>query len=329
MSSHRTSNIPRWSILITALLLAFPTAASANVSGEVQERPAATSGLPTPLHRQALREAKSVSVALWPEYDRSDVLVIYRITLPDSVGLPARVGLPIPPGAPALTAVAYLDSTGKLVNAVNSRIDGDQADVVEVQTSGSEVQLEFYLPMRIDGDLRQFDFTWPGGLSTDSFEFEVQQPVDAQGMEVTPPPTSQTTDSAGLTYHRLDLGPQTAAARPEVGFSYRKDTAALSVDTTGAGLLVPPAPAGAASIDLQGALPWLVLLAGMALIGGGVIYYVRTRTDERPSRPRHRPAQPEERRSEVSASPVFCHNCGTQADASDRFCRRCGTALRT
>jgi hypothetical protein len=176
-------------------------------------------------------------------------------------------------------------------------------------------QLEFYLPLRIDGDLRQFDFIWPGGLSTDSFEFEVQQPVGATAMEVSPSPTSQTTDSAGLTYHRLDLGPQTAEARPAVGFRYRKDTAALSAETTGAaGPLATPAPARAASVDVQGALPWLVLLAGLALIAGGVIYYVRTRADERSSRPRHRPAsQPQEKPDEVDASPVFCHNCGTQA----------------
>ncbi len=155
--------------------------------------------------------------------------------------------------------------------------------------------------------------------------------LGAQAMEVTPSPTSQTTDNAGLIYHRLDLGPETAEARPEVGFRYRKDTAALSVDTTGAaGPLATPPPARGTSVDVQGALPWLVLFVGLALIAGGVIYYLRTRVDERPSRPRHQPAsQPEEKRSEVDASPVFCHNCGTQASASDRFCRRCGTALRT
>jgi len=280
--------------------------------------------------QQAASEAKAVTVALWPEYDRAEVLVIYRVLLPDSAGL-GKVRLPIPADAPELTAAAYRDSTGELVNAVNERIDGEQADVVEVQAAGSEVQLEFYLPLRIDGDLRQFDFTWPGGLSTDSFQFEVQQPVGAQGMEVSPSPTYQTTDNAGLTYHRLDLGPQADEARPEVRFSYSKETAGLSVDTTGAaGPLATPAPARGAAVDVQAALPWLVLVAGLALIGGGVIYYLRTRVDERPPRPRPRPvARPEDRPNEIDASPVFCHNCGTQASASDRFCRRCGTALRT
>ena len=286
---------------------------------------------PSAAAAQTASEAEAVTVALWPEYDRAEVLVIYRVLLPATVGLPARVRLPIPADAPELTAAAYRDSSGGLLNADSDRTDGVEADYVEVEALGRELQLEFYMPLPMEGDLRQFGFTWPGSFSADSFEFEIQQPVGAREMVISPASTSQTIDSAGLTYYRLDLGPLTKTARPEVGLTYRKDTSALTVEASApAGPLATPAPAPQIPIDVQAALPWLLLVAGVALIGGGAIYYLRSRAEERPSRPRHRPTRGAELAAdEVDASPVFCHNCGTQASASDRFCRRCGTALRT
>ncbi|HMK09841.1 MAG TPA: zinc-ribbon domain-containing protein, partial [Anaerolineales bacterium] len=58
-------------------------------------------------------------------------------------------------------------------------------------------------------------------------------------------------------------------------------------------------------------------------------YFLRGREQDRPPRLRHRSApQAETKDDRVDASPVYCHNCGTQATASDRFCRQCGTPLR-
>jgi hypothetical protein len=309
MITLRWRTISRWSLLLLAALLTVPSAAAA----------------------QTASEAEAVTVALWPEYDRPEVLVIYRVLLPATVGLPARVRLPIPADAPELAAVAYRDSSGGLLNAVPDRTDGVAADFVEVEALGRELQIEFYLPLPTDGDVRQFGFTWPGGLSANSFEFEIQQPVGAREMEISPAPTTQTSDTAGLIYYRLALGPLTSTAKPEVELMYLKDTADLTADASApAGPLATPAPAPQIPIDVPATLPWLLLVAGVALIGGGAIYYLRSRSEEPPSRPRHRPTRGSEQAAdEVDASPVFCHNCGTQASASDRFCRRCGTAFRT
>ena len=287
--------------------------------------------VPSAAAAQTVGEAAAVTVALWPEYDRAEVLVIYRVFLPATVGLPARVRLPIPADAPDVTAAAYRDNAGGLLNAVYERLEGEDTDFVEVEAAGLEVQLEFYLPLQVEGDLRQFSFTWPGGLSVESFEFEIQQPVGAQGMEVSPAPTSRTRDAAGLDYQHLALGALTDTTRPEVAFSYRKETTGLSVDAiVPAGPLATPVPAAGRAIEVRPVLPWLLLVAGMVLIGGGAVYYLRTRAEDRPARPRHRPVRrSEEAVNEVDASPIFCHNCGTQASASDRFCRRCGTTLRT
>lgn len=274
--------------------------------------------------------AEAITVALWPEYDRPEVLVIYRVTLSASTALPARVRLLVPGEAPPLTAAAFRGETGELLNASPTRTDGDPYDVVELDTPSREVQIEFYLPYEVEGDLRRFAFAWPGGAATDAFAFEVQQPRGAEAMVVSPTPTSETVDGQGLLYHLVPLGPQSEGDRPQVSFTYRKTTPDLSANAGSTSVLATLVPTDGAPLAAGDILPWVLLAGGVVAIGAGVVYFLRTRAEDRPARPRHRPAQRlEERPDEVDASPVFCHNCGTQASASDRFCRQCGTALRS
>ena len=280
---------------------------------------------------QGSTEVESIKVSLWPEYDRSDVLVIYRVVLPAAASLPTQLRLSIPPDAPDITAAAFLADNGELVNASYGRIEGDQADVIEVAAEGTEVQIEFYLPLPAADALRQFSFTWPGGLATGDFAYEIQQPVGAQDMQVDPAATSRSTDLRGLSYHLVDLGALSATDRPPISFSYRKDTPQLSVDAAAPLVgLATPSPAAGAGIEVGDILPWILLIAGVSLIVGGAVYFLRNRPIDRPARPRHRtsPSSAEDELP-VDASPVFCHNCGTQASSADRFCRQCGTALRT
>ena len=284
--------------------------------------------LPSGVAAQGPTQADSVLVSLWPEYDREDVLVIYRVSLPAGTPLPSTVRLLIPPDAPALTAAAFRSPDGGLLNADHVRGDGEQADTIDLVTEGTEVQIEFYLPLPTTGDLRQFSFTWPGGVASPRFGYEVQQPVGAQNVEIEPAPSRQTTDSLGLIYHQVDLGELSPDDRPEVSLSYAKTTPDLTAGSTTGGL-AQPEPAPRASIDFVAALPWVLLVVGVGLIGGGLVYFFRNRAEERRARPRHRVSRPRAENDRVDASPVFCHNCGTQATSSDRFCRQCGTALRT
>jgi hypothetical protein len=281
---------------------------------------------------QATDRAEAVTVSLWPDFDAPEVLVIIRVSLPADTTFPATLRIPIPAEAPPLTAVAYRDPTGGLVNAAYERQEGEAADLVVVQAQASELQLEYYDPLTQDGASRSYTYTWPGGLEATAFSFEVQQPVTAEGFAVSPPAGSRTTDSLGLTYHRTEVGPLAAGDTPTVSVSYRNPSGQLSADTIPpAGPLATPAPSGSGGVLPTSLLPWLLLVAGVVMIAGGLIYYFRfVRSSDRPSRQRHRPSRrPDAERMEVDASPVFCHNCGTQASSSDRFCRTCGTALRT
>ncbi|MHB1119312.1 MAG: hypothetical protein ACYC11_04545, partial [Bellilinea sp.] len=58
--------------------------------------------LARPIQAQSDLVLESMDIGLWPEYDRPDVLVIYRMTLANEVPLPAQMSIRIPreAGAP-------------------------------------------------------------------------------------------------------------------------------------------------------------------------------------------------------------------------------------
>jgi hypothetical protein len=287
--------------------------------------------IPVIASAQAGEDFSGLTVALWPEYDRPEVLVIYRMTLPEDLALPATVRVPIPADAPALTAVAYRDPTSGLINAAYDRQDGDAFDTVSIEASVRELQLEYYDPLPIDGAARNYAFVWPGGATIGDFGFEVQQPLAAESFQMTPSASTTGADPLGMVNYGLDLGAVTPADRPSVSLSYQNPSGGLSADLVQtAGPLATPIPSTGGPLQVTSILPWIFLIAGVILIVGGGIYYLRVvRVGERKPRPRHRPSPASKTSVEVDASPVFCHNCGAQATASDRYCRACGTPLRT
>ena len=92
---------------------------------------------------QGITSLAELEVDLWPEYDRPDVLVIYKAKLPANVSLPVDVTFKIPTvsGEPYAVAVRQMD--GALLNATYTRqIDGDWA-LITITATMPEIQLEF------------------------------------------------------------------------------------------------------------------------------------------------------------------------------------------
>jgi len=288
-------------------------------------------GLPASTARaQSQPVVAQLTVSFWPEYDRTDVLVIYRFQLADSAPLPARVQVPVPSSVADLNAVATRNADGLLVDAAFTRQEADGVSYLLIDSDSREVQVEYYLPLLRTGDTRSFMFTWPGGLAASDFIYEVQQPVGASGLRMEPAAQSQSAGEFGLTYQRTGLGLVEVNAQPTLSFSYSRTSDQLSADFVQAQTPIgTPEAAGGRTPNLVGYLPWALLGLGLVLMAGGAVYYVRTVRPSSRSRRRHqRPAAVESDGDEEDASPVYCHNCGTRASSSDRFCRRCGTQLR-
>lgn len=279
---------------------------------------------------------EQLEIALWPEYDRAAVLVIYRIFLAEGTSLPAQVSLPIPEEVGEPNAVAWQDATGDLFIAAYEReVSGNWA-VITLETESRLAQLEFYLDIDFEGSQRSFSFTWPGGYSAEKLTYEIQEPVDASDLTIDPPADSSAPGAFGLNHSRADLGPLFPTSEFSIEFSYIKTSDTLSVDAVVPSAPLPTSPSvmpTGGTPDVSELLPWIVGGAGGLLILVAAILFVRYRREQtkvQPSRKPHRGGrQPAEQPpAEMEPSPVFCHNCGAKASASDFYCRRCGTQLR-
>jgi hypothetical protein len=271
-------------------------------------------------------------VALWPEYDQPSTLVIYRGGLSPEVPLPATVSLPIPESAGEPNAVAVLGDDDRLYLVEHERrVEGHWAWIT-FEYDGSAFQLEYYDDLVFDGDSRSYTFTWPGSVETGAFTYELQEPIGASLIEVTPAGVAQA-ESDGLVYIRSDLGPQQPGSPLTISFQYEKKDTELTADAvTSAPTIDRPSTTQGGTPDLRSQLPFILGGFGLLLVTVGVFLYLRMQRQERASRkrPRKRKRKPEAQRTsaDLDTAVVFCHVCGSKANASDHFCRSCGTKLR-
>ena len=293
---------------------------------------AAVGSLPLPSHAQQPPSVEELSIELRPEYDRSSVLVIYWLRLADDTPLPATVSVPIPAsvGEPFAVGIGQAEEGLPLSAVYNREVVGDWATII-FETESLTAQVEFYQDLSIQDSTRSYTFTWPGGVDVGSMSYLVQHPVGSSAVQITPPPDQQTAGADGMTYSQAALGPRSADSTVRITLAYVKAGTGLSMDAL--------QPAGALEVTgsvagdgLGDWLPWLLLVVGLVLLGGGGLWFWRANRVAIASRkqPRRRggPSQVAGQVELLDASAVYCHECGAAAGVSDRFCRRCGTRLR-
>jgi hypothetical protein len=247
-----------------------------------------------------------LEVSMWPEYDRPEVLLIFRARLPEDAKLPAIVPIPIPAAAGEPTAVARHGQDGTLfVTAYTRTVQADQATIA-VSTDTRDVQVEAYLPLGVSSPRRRFSYAWPGGLAVGELVLELQRPIGAQAVELTPAATETSVQADGLTYDRVRLEKLKASSRATLTVAYTKTTADLtspkppkaaeapapSPQVPGATMEMPPAAAAAPAMPPPGAEPmergrdpmvWVVV-GGLAAAFAAAIY-LAMRQSKGPSEP--------------------------------------------
>ena len=285
-----------------------------------------------PVQAQDIPRFENLTIDLWPEYDRPNLLVIYKAELSPEVSLPAEITLrmPVEAGAPAVVAVGP-DANSVADSVFETQVMGEWLEVSFIATTPA-IQFEYYDPRLVkDGDLRSYEFIWPGDYAVDKFVLQAQQPLGATNMTVSPMTGRLVQDQVGFTYDLIDVGQLGQGETFDLGVSYQKDSDALSVES----LQIQPSatitPGSSNLFSLDQPWIWFLIALGVVLIGGGGYWYWRTgREDSQPQKPRR------QRRSSSSSRPgvpagksVYCHQCGKRAMPGDVFCRTCGTRLRS
>ncbi len=268
-----------------------------------------------------------VVVDLWPEYDRPEMLAILHIQLPPDVSLPTQVTVRIPARVGEPHAVAVAEADGSLLVAPYERtVEGDWA-LLHITASTPALQIEYYDPLRRDGDQRQYTFQWPGSPAVEHMVLRVQQPPNAQQFTLTPSTSPAQRGEDGLMYYVSDLGQLDEGETFTLDLTYTKPNDDLTVQSL---QVQPSAPLAEAKgqVNVSDWLPWVLGALGVLLIAGGLIWYWRSGTETTSSRPkrRHRPRRPAATTPPDEAR--YCPQCGARAQPGDRFCRHCGTPLR-
>lgn len=283
-----------------------------------------------PVQAQDTPSFETLTIDLWPEYDRPNMLVIYKAELSAEVSLPAEVTLrmPVEAGAPAVVAVG--PDANSVADAVfETRVMGEWIEVSFIATTPA-IQFEYYDPrLAKDGSIRSYDFFWPGDFGVNNLVLKAQQPLDATNMIVSPQMGRMIQDQWGFTYDIIELGQLAQDETFELGVSYEKESDALSVES----LQIQPSatitPGTSNLFGLDQPWVWFLIGLGIVLIGGGGYWYWRSGQEEaQPQKRRQRRSSRTSQDAVPEGKVIYCHQCGKRARPGDVFCRTCGTRLR-
>jgi hypothetical protein len=274
-------------------------------------------------------KVEQFQIELWPEYDRPETLVIYRLTLNPQTSLPAQISLRIPKQVSRPSSIAMKDVDGLLYNLEYSLLPEGDWLRVSFTTPSLDVQIEYYDSSLNRSQLnRSFEYRWPGDFQINSLSIQVQQPINAKNMKIVPDMGSGVNGQDGLTYYTLLVGSINNNQSFTVRFNYDKSDDTLSQPSRQGQQVQPVEPITtpvANGRSFSEVLPWLLAGLGALLIAvGGYIYWQSSRSTP-PTRQRH--AKTKEGPAESTAI-VYCHECGRKSTAGDMYCRGCGTKLR-
>jgi hypothetical protein len=279
--------------------------------------------MPLPVQAQSAITFENLEVHLWSEYDQPSMLVIYDFQLVPETTLPASVKVRVPRDA-NIIAVAYEDNGGYLnAEFAGPEEDGNWQVITLFVKTQSAYRIEYYQPLQRDGNVRTFNYQWPGDHTVNNFRIDIQVPEDSTAVKSTP--------MVPFAPNQPFLNGSASRENLAVGETYTVDleysrTSEDSVIQPGSPQVTASEPittdtAGRVTLD---SLPYILGGVGLLLIVGAAYYFWQSRSTE-PVKTRKRI----HRQGENAGPQTYCHECGTRANAEDRFCRVCGTKLRT
>jgi len=287
----------------------------------------------------------SLEIALWPEFDRPEMLVIYRGVFAPETSLPVPVEIRIPARVGQPAAVAYVNEGGQQFNQqYTTQVEGDWL-VLSFELATPGFQLEYYdgLPVDSKGQ-RAYTFAYTADYPVKALDLEFQVPPTAEAFALNPPAASVIQQEDGLTYHLVQAGSLAAGQTRSWTLTYQKANSDL---TSQASTQAPtPAPGvfpAAEGTDGSTVLIFLVAFVALIAVGAGAFWLGR-RTQPvpeeapPPSRQRKRrgsdggwtEARPQRQQlpSIGRQEALFCHQCGAELRPDSDFCHKCGTAVR-
>ena len=309
--------IVRTLTLITILCLAFLGGKSLAAQGSgAEEQPALA----------------TLQISLWPEFDRPEMLVIYRGLLVEETTLPAPVEISIPADIAAPSAVAYVDEAGQRLNlGYTTRVEGE-ARIVSFDLPTLGFQLEYYDALAIEATgQRTYAFEYRADYEVSELGVEFQVPPTAQNFVLEPPADSVVPESAGVVYHLADAGALGQGETRQWTFRYDKDNPDLTLAALEQAQEQAPAALPSTTAPPEGnnstGLVFLVAFVALVAVGAAAFWLGRRTGTEAAPEDLALPARKKRGQRGIGQS-AFCHKCGSPLRADSEFCHQCGAAVR-
>ena len=279
-------------------------------------------------------ELQNLLVEIWPEYDRPETLVIYRVELVPNTTLPVDLTFRLPGYIKDMHAVA-VEQNGTLIDVnpteIQLRADGDNA-VLTFPASSLNVQFEYYDPVILtrQQQTRQLTFNFTVPYPIKNTVFEVQEPAETTEFSITPAANNTFTGQNGLKYHTVEVAGLTPADAFTLSATYQRGTEQLSAPTQIPLASTSPAPATTASPvdDTFNLGYWLIAVGVVLLLAAGAYWWWARRQQNAPTPERNQPNRRVLRQRGKTRTTGFCYRCGTPLRADASFCHACGAKRR-
>ena len=269
----------------------------------------------------------ALNIDLWPEFDRSALLVVLHSKIEASG--PVSITLPLPADAKVNT-VAFRGDNDRLLQAQYHLQARDHGRYLIISAAGNALQIEFYLPMTLTGNQHGFDFTFgPLPYPAQVVTINVQKPAHAKDLRGSPAMANSDIGLYKLAYYHRRLGTRPAGATIEQKVVYDKPDMSLTAVLLG---MTTPLTTGSSNRPIAPYSPprgrtiillWGILLA--LLMSFGLIAYTMWR---------YRLSHPQRTKKQTSdvekfdMSIKYCRQCDHPFGPRDHYCTRCGAPRR-
>ncbi len=275
---------------------------------------------PAQAQQSTAMQVENLLVQVWPEYDRPETLVIYRVELASAVALPAEVSFSLPGHIDTLHAVAVAEEDGlfELDPALYELRPEGEITRLNISSPARRFQFEYYDPLILtrQNQNRELAFQFTSPYHIQAAEFQVQEPVQSQDFTLVPSPTTNFVGNNGLRYNVVEVANLAPEETLTLAATYSRDTDRLSTQS----LAQPPQAAPTTTGLWDKNLGYALLGVGVVLLLGTAAYYWWG------TRPARQPARARQRRKQAARG--YCYRCGAALRPDANFCHACGAERR-
>jgi hypothetical protein len=279
-----------------------------------------------------------MEIDIWPEYDRTQVLVIYRVQLSRETPLPVRFSIRIPKEAGKPFKVAMRDLDGVLYNVEYSIEPEGNWNQIVLTTSSEELYIEYYDPDLVKtGNDREFALSWFSDYPIDKLVVKVQQPRNSENLWISPSMgLGELNPNDNLVYLSGDFGALPTGTSFSIALAYTRTSSELSASN----LPVTAATPVQLNTDMGNKVAKVMnqvlenkglVTAGTLILIGMILmllvsffagqwmdpfsHWINGLTGKK------KPVE------EPGINVKYCPHCGKKTYPGDRYCRGCGNTI--